>query len=231
MSRPRLLDLFCKAGGCSVGYSRAGFDVIGVDIEPQPRYPFPFWQGDALEILKSVRRGDFDAIHASPPCQAFTPLRVMHNAKEHEDLLTPCRELLKATSIPYVIENVPGAPIRRDVLLCGTMFGLGLPDGSAQLRRHRFFELSWQLSRLVPSCSHDSRRPVPHAKGQGYRKLRTVTVVGKQGGSSKRDLIVANTTTERVAAMGIDWMRDYELSQAIPPDYTEFIGRQLLRAI
>jgi DNA (cytosine-5)-methyltransferase 1 len=205
-------------------------------VNPQPHYPFAFWRGDALEILAGVKAGDFDAIHASPPCQAFSALRVMKNAKPHADLLTPTRAALRKTDTPFVIENVPGAPMRRDVVLCGSMFGLGLRDGSAQLRRHRYFELNWSLSSLVPPCSHDARKPVEvygHGNsGTVYRKLRTVTVAGKPGGSSTRDRIRAHNGADREQAMGIDWMgcRD-ELSQAIPPAYTEFIGRQLLRHI
>lgn len=170
MTRPRLLDLFCKAGGAAVGYWRAGFDVIGVDIEPQPHYPFPFWQADALQILSTVRRGDVDAIHASPPCQAFSALRNMKNAKEdHVDLLTPARLLLARTGVPFVIENVPGAPMRRDFVLCGTMFGLGTAD--AQLRRHRWFEVSFRPSALVPPCSHTRTKCVEVYGHPSWRRL------------------------------------------------------------
>jgi DNA (cytosine-5)-methyltransferase 1 len=231
---PVLVDLCCGAGGCSEGYRRAGFDVIGVDLTYSPRYPFPFVLADALRAPIDWQR--VDAVHASPPCQAFSALRTMKNAKEHADLLTPMRELLKATGKPYVIENVPGAPMRRDVVLCGSMFGLGTADGEGQLRRHRYFELNWKLSALVPPCQHDIRKPIEvygHGdSGVAYRKYRAVTVVGKAGGSSRRDRAMAYNTSDRKHAMGIDWMQDrHELAQAIPPAYTEFIGRQLMRAI
>jgi DNA (cytosine-5)-methyltransferase 1 len=205
-----------------------------VDIEPQPHYPFPFWQGDALQILSSVRRGDVDAIHASPPCQAFSALRNMKNAKEdHIDLLTPVRPLLARTGVPFVIENVPGAPMRRDFVLCGTMFGLGAAD--AQLRRHRWFEVSFRPSTLVPPCSHTRTKGVEvyghGTPGRVYRKARTVLVNGNPGGTSSRDALRFHTQEERCEAMGIDWMNRAELAQAIPPAYTEFLGRQLLRHI
>lgn len=126
--RPRLLDLFCGAGGCAVGYHRTGFDVVGVDIRSQPNYPYRFHQGDALEVLEMILAGEgswalerFDAVHASPPCQAFSIATLFYPGArdEHLDLVEPTRRLLDATGLPYVIENVPGAPIRKDVLLCG----------------------------------------------------------------------------------------------------------------
>ena len=155
--RPRLLDLFCGAGGAGMGYHRAGFDVVGVDIEPQPRYPFRFVQGDALLILQSrswmAQLGPFDAIHASPPCQAFSVAsKYRGTADRHEDLLTPARDQLKQTGLPWVIENVPGAPMRADFKLCGCV--VGLPE----LERERWFETNWQRDLdLRPPCSR--RRP------------------------------------------------------------------------
>ena len=134
--KPRILDLFCGAGGCSVGYERAGFDVVGVDIAPQPNYPFGFVQADALAALEVVPLTTVDAIHASPPCQAFSLATLYHgreNAEKYPDLIEPVRKLLLDTGLPFVIENVPGAPIRHDVLLCGEMFGL-------RVHRHRYFE-------------------------------------------------------------------------------------------
>lgn len=109
MTRPRLLDLFCGAGGCSAGYDRAGFDVTGVDVVPQPRYPFAFHQGDALEYV-AAHGHEYDAIHASPPCQSYTPLRALSPDKEYPDLVAVTRAALEATGRPWVIENVPGAP-------------------------------------------------------------------------------------------------------------------------
>lgn len=146
----RLLDLFCGAGGAAMGYHRAGFEVVGVDIKPQPRFPFEFHQGDALEFCE--RHGhEFDAIHASPPCQAFTSLRNSWNAKTHPNLLPQTRELLYRCGRRFVIENVPGAPLVNPFLLCGTMFRLGCEG--AELRRHRYFE-SPGLSVLAPPCEH-----------------------------------------------------------------------------
>lgn len=212
MSKPRLLDLFCKAGGAGFGYHQAGFEVVGVDIEPQKHYPFEFHQADAL----TYPLDGFDAIHASPPCQAFTALRTMYNAKPHADLLTPMRERLQGVSVPYIIENVPGAPMsgHQVIVLCGTMFGLG--TGPAELRRHRLFELSG-FNTLTPKCFHRDR------------------VIGVYGGHGRDRRRAVNTqdysTDQRREAMGIDWMNGDELSQAIPPAYCEFIGKALLASL
>src|SRR5665213_3193952 len=137
MSRPRLLDLFSGAGGAAVGYHRAGFEVVGVDIKPQPHYPFEFRQKDALWVLEGETMEGFDAIHASPPCQAYSKARKLQGLR-HPDLIASVRELLLAISLPYVIENVPGAPLRNPVLLCGEMFGLGV-------RRERLFETNVEM--------------------------------------------------------------------------------------
>jgi hypothetical protein len=148
VSRPRLLDLFSGAGGAAMGYHRAGFDVVGVDIKPQPNYPFEFVQGDALDA--PVAYSEFDVIHASPPCQGYanvTRWRGSHD--DHEQLITPTRQLLQATCLPYVIENVRTKALRPCVVLCGSMFGL-------PIRRHRGFETSWGMSPLVLSCHHRS---------------------------------------------------------------------------
>jgi len=234
-----------------MGYSRAGFtEIVGVDIKPQPRYPFTFVQGDALAYVAEHGR-EFDAIHASPPCQAFTALKTMWNTKPHSDLVEPTRALLKATGLPFVIENVEGAPLLRPIMLCGTMFKLGVRN--AELRRHRLFEsnIEWDM---VPPCAHyergvmcgvygghgrDRRRIKPvtvgvygDGNGRDYRKYpATVGVYGGAGGQSVRDGTQQFTTAERAEAMGIDWMTGDELSQAIPPAYTEFIGKQLLAAL
>jgi DNA (cytosine-5)-methyltransferase 1 len=207
-----LLDLFCGAGGAAMGYHRAGFEVVGVDIKPQPRYPFEFHQADAMTFPLD----GFDVIHASPPCQAFTALKDMHNARPHLDLLTPTRERLKGSGLRYVIENVPGAPMHDFITLCGSMFGLG--SGDAGLRRHRLFELGgfniWQ-----PGCRH------------GFRN-RVIGVYGGHGRDRRRKFNTQNfTVQERREAMGIDWMTGNELSQAIPPAYTKFIGAQLMAAL
>lgn len=214
MSKPRALDLFCGAGGASMGLHRAGFDVTGVDIEPQPRYPFPFIQADALEF--PLEGCDF--IWASPPCQAFVSLRWMYNAKQHEDLVEPIRERLIDSGAPYVIENVVGARLRRYITLCGSMFNLGSSERGAWLRRHRIFEASFEWPCLLPPCRHS-----------------TAPVIGVYGGHGRDRRRTHNTqdfsTAARREAMGIDWMTSVELSQAIPPAYSEFIGKQALAFI
>ena len=211
----RLLDLFCCAGGAGMGYHRAGFDVVGVDIKPQPRYPFEFHQADALEYM-AAHGHEFDAIHASPPCQAFTDLNQMWNAKEHADLLTPTREALQALGKPYVIENVEGAPMVNYITLCGTAMGLG--TDAAELRRHRRFEIVPHLL-MVPPCAHGL-------------KDRVIGVYGGHGRDRRRTVNTQDfSTADRRIAMGIDWMTGAELSQAIPPAYTEYIGRHLLQAL
>jgi DNA (cytosine-5)-methyltransferase 1 len=208
---PLLLDLFCGAGGAAMGYHRAGFDVVGVDINPQPHYPFRFVQMDALHFWwrTSITPA---AIHASPPCQAYSQsAQSQRNAgKEYPDLLGPTRGLLTETDLPWVIENVPGAPMRPDFKLCGCQFGL-------ELRRERWFETSWHGFQLA--APHHHPYPVPSVVGHG-----TPSWVRKQLGYNP-------TIHHYRAAMGIDWMNRNELSQAIPPAYTEYIGAQLLQHI
>jgi len=208
MSGPRILDLYAGAGGAGMGYSRAGFDVVGVDLAPMPNYPFEFHQADALEYLAAHGR-EFDAIHVSPPCQAYsTASQSQRNAgKEYPDLLALTRGVLVEIEKPWVIENVPGAPMRADFRLCGCQFGL-------DLRRQRWFETSWQGFALTSPCYHPY--PVPSVVGHG-----TPSWVRLKLGYNP-------TIAHYRAAMGIDWMNRNELSQAIPPAYTEFIGAQLL---
>lgn len=199
--RPRLLDLFCCAGGAGMGYHRAGFDVVGVDIKPQPRYPFQFVQGDALEYV-AEHGHEFDAIHASPPCQKYSMIQRANNNREMwPDLVEPTRRQLKASGRPWVIENVEGAPIRVDLILCGSQFGLGMI-------RHRIFELGFYLPyELRPPCDHRGMYDPWHR--DGVDQLRQMS-----------------------KAMGIDWMtRREEVREAIPPAYTEYIGRHLLQAV
>ena len=210
----RALDLFCCAGGAGMGLHRAGFEVTGVDNRPQPRYPFTFHQADAL----TYPLDGFDFIWASPPCQAHTSMKTMHNAKAHLDLIPETRARLKASGIPYVIENVVGAPID-GFTLCGTMFGLGV-DG-AELRRHRLFEASFSI--LAPRCQH-TRRPTIGIYGGHVRNRQ------RREGSASRG-VQDFTIAQGHAAMGIDWMTLGELSQAIPPAYSEFIGRAAIRHI
>ena len=137
--KPRLLDLFCGAGGAAMGYSRAGFEVVGVDINPQKNYPFEFRQADAMEFLDDLDGLEgYAAVHASPPCQAYSAGSRMRtgSAKVHPKLIEPIRDSLELLDISYVIENVVGAPLRRDFVLCGSMFDL-------PVRRHRIFETNW----------------------------------------------------------------------------------------
>ena len=206
--KPRLLDLFCGAGGAAMGYYRAGFEVVGVDINPQPHYPFEFHQADALTYPLE----GFDVIHASPPCQAYSLSTLYHrqHGKEYPKLLDATRARLIASGTPWVIENVMGAPMQAATLLCGSMFGL-------RVVRHRQFESPW-LDGMAPfSCRHD---------------YISYTVCGNGTPSWQRRRAGRNqSVAECRAAMGIDWMTRKELSQAIPPAYTEWIGRQLLAVI
>ena len=212
MTRPRLLDLFSGAGGAAVGYHRAGFDVTGVDNRPQPRYPFTFVQGDALEYV-AAHGGEFDAIHASPPCQAYSVSTIALRAagKTYPDLIAPTRELLQTIGKPWVIENVPRAPVRPDIILCGCMFGDQLPG----LKRERWFEVSWgPLWDLRPPCHH----PEP---------IVTVIGHGPNQHSPYRHVRGAVWTHLKQRAMGIDWMNREELGEAIPPAYARYVGEQL----
>lgn len=218
MTRPRLLDLFCCEGGAAEGYRRAGFDVVGVDIVAQPRYPFEFHQADALEFL-AEHGHEFDAIHASPPCQAYSDLKSSWNAKEHPELVEPTRDALRALGRPWVIENVEGAPLRNTLRLCGSMFGLGIPG--FQLRRHRLFELSEDVFGLQPSCHH-----VGAVVGVYGDHLRSRGHWRKGADFPGQDKVKLASE-----ALGIDWMSWHGLSQSIPPAYTEFIGSYLMAAI
>lgn len=210
MSRPVLLDLFCCAGGAAMGYYRAGFDVVGVDIDPQPNYPFEFHQGDALDFVAEHWR-DFDAIHASPPCQGYTALAAVHG-NDWPKLIPETRRLLNATGLPWVIENVQGAPVRRDLTLCGEMFGLGVI-------RHRYFELGrWTTT---PPAHKPHRGRVRGWRHGTYYDGPYLAVHGDGGGKG--------TVAEWQQAMGIDWTDvRREIAEAIPPAYTEHIGHQLL---
>jgi DNA (cytosine-5)-methyltransferase 1 len=207
----RLLDLFCGAGGAAMGYHHAGFsEIVGVDIRPQPRYPFKFVQADALEFVRE-HGAEFDAIHASPPCQAYTILQnSTKNRDKYPDLVAATRELLRLSNKPYVIENVKGAPLKNPIELCGTFFNL-------RVYRHRLFETSFFM--LMPP--HNSHRD--SARNKGISPAGYVCVTGNGGmGMGKGGWAYAQK------AMGIDWMNRAELSQAIPPAYTEYIGQALL---
>lgn len=197
----RLLDLFCGAGGCAVGYHRAGFEVVGVDLYPQPRYPFAFVQADALEYLELFGH-DFDTIHASPPCQGYSAA-LRHLAHGKPKLLVQVRAGLVAAGKPYVIENVEGAPLARPIVVCGT--GLGL-----RVQRHRLFECSFPAEGT--GCDHGIKTINPHR-------------------ASSRTHLGFSPELQWREAMGVGWMTKAEARQAIPPAYTEFVGRQLLAAL
>jgi DNA (cytosine-5)-methyltransferase 1 len=203
--RVRILDLFCGAGGAAMGYHRAGFDVVGVDINPQKHYPFEFIQADAM-TMTTAELGRFDAIHASPPCQDH--MQTPHGLHGTGWMLPAIRDAMNATGLPWVLENVPSAPMRPDFKLCGCMFGL------PGLRRERWFETSWRGFQMAHGHNHSDP---------------TISVVGHGTPSWVREKLGRNPTiAEYRAAMGIDWMNRDELSQAIPPAYTEIIGRSLL---
>jgi DNA (cytosine-5)-methyltransferase 1 len=194
-----------------MGYHRAGFEVVGVDIRPQPHYPFTFLQDDALDLPETFF-WEFDAIHASPPCQLFSAYqRANKHQGEHLNLIPETRELLQATGLPYVIENVPGAPLHDPATICGVSVGL-------DVKRHRLFESNVDL--MTPPCACGSWMPARFDRGSRHIRpndRRTVAV-----GEWRIPLDV------QAKAMGIDWMAVPELSQAIPPAYTELIGHQLM---
>lgn len=203
---PRLLDLFCGAGGASEGYHLAGFEVVGVDIKAQPNYQHPMRVEDALGFFESSNDylKTFDAIHASPPCQAFSKAQRLQG-NLHPDLIHPTRELLKATGLPYIIENVVGAPLWTPIRLEGQMFpGLGTS-------RPRLFETSWPVAQpTIPEAPKHTKMGRPPVEGEFMH-------------------VVGHFSNKQAAedAMGIDWMTRDELKEAIPPAYTHYIGLQL----
>jgi DNA (cytosine-5)-methyltransferase 1 len=216
----RILDLFCCAGGCAVGYHRAGFEVVGVDIKPQPRYPFEFYQADALIFSTE----GFDAIHASPPCQGYCAMKTMKNRRERPLLVEAVRAKLRASGLPYIIENVFGAPLENAVMLCGSHFGLIASDGY-QIRRHRYFESNIPLVNTA-QCKHGLK-----TVGVYGAKARDIALEKRHYAQDKntRGKPVGVVLSKQTAfeSMGIDWMNMRELSEAIPPAYTEFLGKQL----
>lgn len=202
MSRPKLLDLFSGAGGAAVGYSRAGFEVVGVDLADQPRYPFEFHKADAIEVLALLAdsgpslpgwlRG-LDGIHLSPVCLTFARVTDWRGSREsHPDTLRPSLDLLARIGLPWVMENVPEAPMRADYLLCGSQFGL-------KVQRHRIFQTSWGGYQLTPPCDHRGLLPFIHKGERAYAD-----------------------------AMGCTWMNKTEARQAIPPAYAEYMGARLI---
>lgn len=211
MNRPKLLDLFCGAGGASMGYYRAGFDVVGVDIKPQPHYPFKFYLADALTFPLE----GYDAYHASPPCQLWTKKNKDWGRKRvseinYPDLLTPIRERLKQIAKPYVLENVNGAPLNGLLMLCGTMFGL-------KIIKHRFFEYNFEMPFSAPfTCNHKGVYNPWQGKNRSADKFREATDI---------DWMPCSGGASRKAGYTGD------LSNAIPPTYTEYIGKYLLEAV
>lgn len=236
MSKPKVLDLFCKAGGCSRGYEMAGFEPVGVDIEKQKRYPYEFIQADAIDFLRWLLYDtemyrpewgthsllDFSLIHASPPCQRFSQA-TRTSGKDpcrHPDLIPIIRGLLLQSGKAYVIENVPKAPLSNPVMICGS--GVGLMD----IQRHRMFESNFplrgtecrhhlQLLKWPPNRSDRLKNP--------GAKARVISVAGHQGSG-----VTADVWRQ---VMGIDWMTRDELAQAIPPAYTKFLGEQIMRIL
>lgn len=207
--RPKVLDLFCCQGGASAGYERAGFDVTGVDLSPQPRYPYSFIQADAVQFVRE-RGAEFDFIHASPPCQFDSDCqRIM--GREHPDLISPTREALESTCLPYVIENVGGAApkLNTPFMLCGSMFSMGLTY------RHRWFETGGWTVQAPEHPEHDG----PQTKmGRAPKPGERIQAVGNFSGVSRvRD------------EWGVSWMNRDGIREAIPPAYTQWIGTQFLR--
>lgn len=217
MNRPLMLDLFCGAGGAGMGYHRAGFDVIGVDLNPQKNYPFEFIQDDALSFLqRAFLNGPTEwgrsvcLVHASPPCQRYSAMSKCRPeiAEKYPDLVDSVRELLIATWLPYVIENVPGSPLHDPVMLCGQMFGL-------ELYRHRLFESN------IPLKAPEHPKHVVPASKAGHWKPGTVMSISGH----------VSPIWKAREVMGIDWCNREELAEAIPPHYTEHIGKQLLAVV
>ncbi len=207
-TKPRALDLFSCAGGAGMGLHQAGFEVVGVDIAPQPRYPFEFHQADAL----AYPLNGFDFVWASPPCQKFCRLNTREDLSHYPDLIEPVRARLLASGLPFVIENVPEAPVRRDLMLCGAMYGL-------RCYRHRHFECSFP----VEQPAHPKHVIRVNRRGENRREHWAnggfMTITGDVG------------TYCGPGAMGIDWMSGNEMSEAIPPAYAEHIGRAALAHI
>jgi hypothetical protein len=190
------VDLYSGTAGAGWGYWLSGFDVLAVDIRPQPRNPFPFVQADALEFLASADLSGVAAIHASPVCLTFARVTAWRGRREdHPDTLTPTLKALAAQDIPWVVENVPEAPLRPDLILCGSQFGL-------RVKRHRAFQTSWRAFDLLPACDHTGMLSFNHKQERAYAD-----------------------------AMGCTWMTKRQARQAIPPVYTEYVGRLLMEEI
>ena len=220
--KPRLLDLFCCAGGAGKGYADAGFEVVGVDIDPQPNYPFEFHQADAIEFVRDHGH-EFDAIHASPPRQTFSRTKTLHD-NEHPDLIKPTRDALVASGKPWVMENVVGAPLIDPIKLSGQHFNMTAPDVDGvplKLVRNRLFESNILLR--VPDSFHANRH------------IQTASIYGAGGGwtprhrdnPDRRGGHIPHTDVIK-KLLGIDWMTKHEMSQSIPPVFTEWVGGQII---
>jgi DNA (cytosine-5)-methyltransferase 1 len=211
----RLLDTFAGAGGCSVGYARAGFEVTGVDIEPHPDYPYELIVADAMEVLTDRTFLDrFDVVHASPPCPRYSTATPVEARERHPDLVGPVREHLVEWGGSYVIENVPGAPMPNAAMLCGSSFGL-------RVRRHRLFESDQPI--MSPGCWHDGQVVLGVYGDHPDRPGGWLRPDGTSRG------LKATSIREAQEALGIDWMTRWDdLTDAIPPAYTEYLGGQLL---
>jgi DNA (cytosine-5)-methyltransferase 1 len=239
--KPVLLDLFCKAGGCTKGYQRAGFYVVGVDIDPQPNYcGDEFHRADALGILDSLLmhiergegatnplwgRGPVVAVHASPPCQRHSAMsRIKDHHLDHPELVAPTRELLVELGLPYVIENVERAPLLDPVTICGAAYCDSIEEDGKRfyMKRHRLFECSFPMMVRPCACSR-SRGEVLGIYGGGTRIAKRVNLNGGETWKANK--------AQAAALMGIDWMTRTEMCQAIPPAYTEAIGSYLMQAI
>lgn len=225
MRKVKLLDLYCKAGGAAAGYAKAGFDVVGVDIEPQLNYPYKFIQADAIEFLKTADLTEFDAIHASPPCQAHSRAKYLSLARnggkygDHKDFIAETRELLRKIGKPYIIENVVGAPLINPISLYGTQFK------NIYTQRQRNFESNINLK---PPETPMQKKKTPTA-GNGFGQDGFISICGSGGvkGMNAKQIVLY----WGFALGGIDWMSRSELAEAIPPAYTEFIGKQLIKHI
>jgi len=229
-SRPLLLDLFCGEGGAAIGYRRAGFDVVGVDIRAMPRYPFTFIKQDVTQLTLNLKL--FDAIHASPPCQEHSTLRALWNV-DYPDLISYTRALLESADCPTVIENVAGAPLKRASTICGAAMGnvMRLPQGGYYLRRHRLFETDWSMTVLPCKCDHYRAKGYQcvGVYGTGTHQVTKRDEHGRRAVRSPAE--TGMTVAMQRKLMGMPHGSARTLSQAIPPSYTWWVGTQLLALV